>query len=131
VYALEASCDVFLSMHRSEGFGLGLAECMYLGKPVVGTDWSGNTEFMRADNSCPVRYELVKLDRDYGPYRKGQTWAEPDPEHAAWYLRKLADDASYRERIAEAGRRTVREELSPRVIGLRYARRLEALARWR
>jgi glycosyltransferase involved in cell wall biosynthesis len=76
VYNLEALCDRFVSLHRSEGFGLGLAECMYLGKPVIGTHWSGNVDFMNHKNSCPVDYTLVPLAKDSGPYQRGQIWAE-------------------------------------------------------
>ncbi len=87
VYNLESVCDVFISLHRSEGYGLGLAESMFLGKPVVATDWSGNRDFMNADNSCPVEYRLVRIERDIGPYSAGQIWAEPDVSHAASYLK--------------------------------------------
>ncbi len=131
VWGLEAACDCFVSLHRSEGFGIGLAECMALGKPVIATGWSGNVDFTREDNSCLVRYELVNLERDHGPYRRGQVWADPDPEHAAQHMRRLVDDASFRERIAEAGRRTMREEFSPEAVGRRYVRRLDALRHWR
>ena len=128
VYDLESLCDAYLSLHRSEGFGLGLAESMYLGKPVVGTDWSGNTDFMDRRNSCPVDYELVRLERDHGPYRKGQVWAEPDVDHAAWYLRRLVEDEPWREAIGARAALTLREEFSPRAVGERYRRRLQVLA---
>lgn len=131
VWGLEAACDCFVSLHRSEGFGLGLAECMALGKPVVATGWSGNVDFTREDNSCVVRSRLIHLDRDHGPYRRGQIWADPDPEHAAHHMRRLVDDVAFRERIAEAGRQTVREEFSPEAVGRRYVQRLEALRYWR
>lgn len=131
VWELEAVCDCFVSLHRSEGFGIVLAECMALGKPVIATGWSGNIDFTREDNSCLVRYRLVSLDRDHGPYRRGQIWADPDPDHAAHHMRRLVEDASFRERIAAAGSRTIREEFSPEAVGRLYARRLEALQHWR
>ena len=129
VYDLESLCDCFVSLHRSEGFGLGLAECMYLGKPVIGTHWSGNVDFMNVRNSCPVDFELVELDRDHGPYRKGQHWAEPDRDHAAHFMRKLVEDADYRRRIAAAGQETIRTEFSQEAVGRRYRRRLDVIAR--
>ena len=52
VFGLQSVVDAFVSLHRSEGFGLGLAESMYLGKPVIGTAHSGNLEFIDRDNSC-------------------------------------------------------------------------------
>ncbi len=127
VYALEGACDAFVSLHRSEGFGLVIAECMYLGKPVVATYWSGNVDYMTCKNSCPVDYELVALERDYPPYRKGQIWADPDLEQAAWYMRRLATDAEFRGRIAAAGAASIRSDLSPNVVGRRYRQRLESI----
>ncbi len=77
VWELEAACDCFVSLHRSEGYGIVLAECMALGKPVIATAWSGNLDFTREDNSCLVRYRLVTLDRDHGPYRRGANLGRP------------------------------------------------------
>src|SRR5471032_538848 len=78
IYELEAACDCFVSLHRAEGFGLAVAECMYLGKPVVSTDWSATAEYLNESNGCPVRYELAALRESHGPYQAGQKWAEPD-----------------------------------------------------
>ncbi|MCP4907596.1 MAG: glycosyltransferase family 4 protein [bacterium] len=124
---LENACDAFVSLHRSEGFGLGLAESMALGKPVIGTGWSGNLDFMTAENSALVDYTLVEVDQDYGPYRRGQVWAEPDVDDAARWMRLLVEDGEVRERIARAGRRTIREEFSPDEIGRRQRRRIELI----
>ncbi len=131
VYDLEALCDCYVSLHRSEGFGLGLAESMFLGKPVIGTHWSGNVDFMDADNSCPVDYRLITLDRDYGPYQQGQVWADPDVEQAAWYMRRVVTDASWRQAIAARGQYTIRTEFSPQVVGATYRQRLATLSRHR
>ena len=130
VYELESACDCFVSLHRSEGFGLALAECMFLGKPVIATDWSGTTDFINANNGCPVRAELVTLDRTHGPYAKGQTWAAPDIEHAAWWMQQLHGDAALVRKIGAAARLSTEANLSPTVIGARYHRRLEAIACW-
>jgi glycosyltransferase involved in cell wall biosynthesis len=127
VYNLEAVCDCFVSLHRAEGFGLGLAESMFLGKPVIGTGWSGNVDFMNSDNSCPVRYELVALEKDHGPYRQGQTWAEPDLDHAVWFMRKVIEERSWRELLAARGQHTIQTRFSPRAIGEWYRRRLQAI----
>ncbi|HVU02426.1 MAG TPA: glycosyltransferase [Polyangiaceae bacterium] len=128
VYDLEAACDAFVSLHRSEGFGLGLAECMFLGKPVVGTAWSGNADFMNARNSCPVDYDLVELTRDHGPYAKGQRWADPDVEHAAFHMKKLVSDPAHARRIGARARELMLTEHSPRAIGALYRARLRLVA---
>ncbi len=128
--ALEAACDCFVSLHRAEGFGLAVAECMYLGKPVISTDWSATTEFVNASNGCPVRATLVTLDRNHGPYAKGQTWAEPDPAHAAEWMNRLFADRALSDRLGTAARATIEQSFAPAVIGARYRRRLEAIASW-
>jgi glycosyltransferase involved in cell wall biosynthesis len=130
IYALQAACDCFVSLHRSEGFGLAIAESMFLGKPVIATDWSASAEFVNDRNGCPVRANLITLERNIGPYSKGQTWADPDVEHAAWWMRRLVDDAALRAQLGARAQATIAERFAPEVIGRRYRRRLEAIAGW-
>ncbi|MBI2515742.1 MAG: glycosyltransferase family 4 protein [Opitutae bacterium] len=130
IYELESACDCFVSLHRSEGFGFAVAESMYLGKPVISTDWSGTAEFVDFANGCPVRCRLVTLDRNHGPYAKGQTWAEADVDHAAEWMRKMHGDHALAARLGDAARATIEERFSPAAIGARYRRRLEAIAGW-
>lgn len=92
--SLYASCDVLVALHRSEGLGLHLMEAMSLGRAVVATGWSGNMDFMTADNSIQVRYSLAPARSRHSAYaselaRPGQVWAEADVEHAAAELRAL------------------------------------------
>ncbi len=128
IYALEAACDCFVSLHRSEGFGLAVAECMFLGKPVIATDWSATAEFVDETNGCPVRAPLVVLEKNHGPYPKGSTWADPDPAHAAEWMQKLFADRALGARLGAAARQTIEEKFAPAVIGARYRKRLEAIA---
>ena len=128
LYALEAACDVFVSLHRSEGFGLAVAECMYLGKPVIATDWSATAEFLHTGNGCPIPARLVELEHNIGPYAKGQRWAEPDVAAAAAAMRRLAADPALRDELGVAARATIEARFSPAVVGARYRRRLEAIA---
>ncbi len=127
VYALEAACDSFVSLHRSEGFGLAVAESMALGKPVISTDWSATTEFVNAGNGCPVRATTVRLTEDHGPYRKGSTWADPDVDDAAGHMVRLAADREYGRRLGAQAAADIRERLSPAAVGSRYIRRLAEL----
>ncbi len=128
IYALEAACDVFVSLHRSEGFGLAVAECMFLGKPVISTDWSATAEYVTPQNGCPVRAPLVALEQNHGPYAKGSTWAEPDTAHAADYMRRLFQDRTWAANLGSAARITMETRFAPGVIGARYRRRLESIA---
>lgn len=96
--ALLARADIILSLHRSEGFGLVLAEAMLRGKPVVATGWSGNMAFMDETSAAIIGYRLVNVKDETGIYKPLQDahWAEPDVAHAAEWLRKLGDDAALR-----------------------------------
>jgi glycosyltransferase involved in cell wall biosynthesis len=127
VHGLLALSDCCVSLHRSEGFGLTLAEAMFLGKPVIATGYSGNTDFMTAANSFPVRHRLVPIERDHGPYRAGWRWAEPDEEHAAEQMRAVFADRELARRIGERAREDVRRELSNAAIGRILRRRLERI----
>lgn len=121
-------CDVFLSLHRSEGFGRGPAEAMFFGKPVIATGWSGNMEYMNDNNSCPVRYSLIPVGPDEYPFAANQVWADPDIGHAAELLVQLVDDPAYSKALGERARRHMMENFSDRVLGARYRARFEAIA---
>ena len=98
--ALYDSADVLLSLHRSEGFGLTLAEAMLRGVPVVATNWSGNTDFLTPETGVPVGYTLVPAEDPQGTYHHpGMMWAEPDVQEAADALRQLRADAKRRDEI--------------------------------
>lgn len=102
---LMAATDAYVSLHRSEGTGLTLSDAMGRAKPVIATGWSGNTDFMNVANSYPVDYRLVPIERDLGPYRAGQIWAEPSVDHAAQLMRRVFDErreASVRARRAKS-----------------------------
>ena len=101
VNALIACVDVYISLHRSEGFGLVPAEAMFLGTPVIATNWSSNTEFMNSDVSCMVDYEFVTIQKDIGPYKKGNRWADPDIAQAAKYMKKLYSEPEYHQQLAK------------------------------
>lgn len=124
VAGLIACCDTLISLHRSEGFGLILAEAMALAVPVVATNWSANTDFMDADSACMVQYTLVSTEGAYLGGQTDQLWADPDLDQAAEYLRRLYTDADFRRRIGRAGQEKVRRELSIAQCAGRIERRL-------
>lgn len=130
IYELQSACDCFVSLHRSEGFGLAIAEAMYLGKPVISTDWSATAEFVTEANGLPVRCRTITLERDHGPYTKGQVWAEPDVDHAASQMRRVAGDPDLVRALGSCAAATMRARFSPAAVGARYRRRLEAIASW-
>jgi glycosyltransferase involved in cell wall biosynthesis len=130
IYELESACNCFVSLHRSEGFGLAIAESMFLGKPVIATRWSAPAEYLDEQSGCPVNARIVTLERSHGPYSKGQSWAEPDREHAAWWMRRVVENPAQARALGEAGRVRIETQFAPVVIGARYRRRLEAIAGW-
>jgi glycosyltransferase involved in cell wall biosynthesis len=72
-----------------------MLEAMEMGKPVIGTRFGGNLEFMNDDVSLLVNYKLVPLEKDALPYRKGWLWAEPDIEMAAGFMRQLYENREF------------------------------------
>ena len=127
IIGLMQSCDCFISLHRSEGIGLSLAQSMLLGKPVIATGYSGNMDFMYEDNSCLVKYELIPVGKNEYPFAKGQVWADPDVDHAAWYMKRLVADDDYRKAIAMNGQTYILTHHNCAVIGERYLERLQEL----
>ncbi len=117
--------DCFVSLHHSEGFGLGPAEAMSVGKPAIITNWSGNTDYMTPDNSIAIDYELVTLGRDYGPYKSYQHWAEPDIEQAAYWMKRIVEDAELAKIIGRRAQETIDSEFSPTAVGRIIKERLE------
>jgi glycosyltransferase involved in cell wall biosynthesis len=107
VDGLLAACDAYVSLHRSEGLGLPPIEALYLGKPVVATNYGGVVDFLDESTGYPVDYSLTALDRDHPPYPKGAVWAEPSVQHAAEQMRRVVEDREEARRRAEAGRRRV------------------------
>ncbi len=117
-------CDSYVSLHRSEGFGLPIAEAMLMGKPVIATDWSANTDFITSRNSYPVDYSLVRLDKDYGPYKTGMHWADPDLEHAAHQMKTVYKfDSEVRQR-AQRGQSDLSDWYRPNYTGNLMKKRL-------
>jgi glycosyltransferase involved in cell wall biosynthesis len=125
--ALLDACDCFVSLHRSEGFGFGPAEAMYLGKPVIVTNYSGNIDFTRPGASLLVDYELVPVGPGEYVFGEGQSWADADVDDAARQMRRVQQGDPEVSAIARRGQAIVRNELSSMVVGQNIRRRLQDL----
>jgi glycosyltransferase involved in cell wall biosynthesis len=125
--ALMGGCDVYLSLHRSEGFGLTLAEAMMLGRPCIATGYSGNLDFMNVGNSHLVAWRRVTLDRTHGPYEAGTSWAEPDLDHAASLLVRVRENPEEAMAKATLAREQLQRDYSPEGVGRAMVGRLERL----
>ena len=127
---LQSSCDMLLSLHRAEGFGLAPAEMMRLGKPVVATGWSANMDFMTFENSMPVDFVLQPLAEDVGAYKAGPLWAEADIGHAARCIVQLASDRDLAARLGRQAALDIRRQLSAKEVGSQIRQRLQMLGHW-
>ncbi len=117
VLDLMRACDAYISLHRSEGYGLTLAEAMSLDKPVIATSYSGSTDFIRPGTGLPVRYRLVELQGSVGPYPPGAVWAEADVNHAAELLRWVYANPDAARELGRAGGDEIRTEYSMIAVG--------------
>jgi glycosyltransferase involved in cell wall biosynthesis len=127
MYDLIKVCDCYISLHRAEGFGLGMAEAMYLGKPVIATAYSGNLDFMNEENSCLVDYELIEVKDGEYPYASGQVWADPNIRTARSFMRRIFEDERYRMQIAHAGQSTIFKYHSFERVGAMMVKRIQEI----
>ena len=124
---LTASCDCYVSLHRAEGFGLTLAEAMYLGKPVIATGYSGNLDFMNDENGLLVDYQLVPIGPGAPPYPADGEWADPNIDHAATLMRLVFDDRVASAALGARAAQDIRRTHSAAAAGELMRRRLEYL----
>lgn len=125
LYSLMNCCDCYVSLHRSEGFGLTIAEAMYLGKPVIATAYSANIEFMNINNSLPVKFSMKPVGNDYAFVGGEGFWADPDTGHAAQLMKYAFENPEEITRIARQGQTDIKDNLNPTVIGLQIKERLD------
>ncbi len=119
--------DAFLSLHRAEGFGRGIAESMLLGKHVIVTDYSGNRDFNKPENSFLVEYDLIPVNAREYVFSQSQQWANVRIESAVKQLRNCRETVRSGKVFNEAGQRFIRARYSVSSVGERYASRLREL----
>ncbi len=116
--ALYAACDCFISLHRAEGFGRGLAEALQLGLHVICTGYSGNVDFCHEPYADLVDYRLINVKKNQYPHSEGQVWADPRVEHAAALMRNFVlHPPRHPHKNSWPG-------FSPEIVGKRYQERL-------
>jgi glycosyltransferase involved in cell wall biosynthesis/SAM-dependent methyltransferase len=126
--ALVAACDCYVSLHRAEGFGLTLGEAMALGKPVIATNFSGNTDFMGPDNSYLVDWRLTSVGEGGDNYPPEGHWAEPDLDHAAAVMRQVWEERDEARKRGDRAREEIQRNWSLEAVGRVARERLEAIA---
>ena len=121
------TCDCYVSLHRSEGFGLTMAEAMLFARPVIGTAYSGNLEFMDRSNSILIDHKLVPVGREIGPIPKDYLWAQPSIDMAAEAMRWVYEHPTEASDLGQRAKQSAEETLSMLAAGRRFARRLEEI----
>ncbi|AZI33046.1 glycosyltransferase [Kaistella carnis] len=124
LYSLMSCCDSFVSLHRSEGFGLTMAEAMYLGKPVIATGYSANLEFMNVNNSFLVKFDVVPTGDQYYFSTEKDFWADPNVSHASTLMKIVVENPEIAKEIALQGQLDVQKNLSPSKMGEKIEARL-------
>jgi glycosyltransferase involved in cell wall biosynthesis len=114
---LQAACDCFVSLHRSEGFGLNIAECMAAGRLVIATDFSGNTDFANAANSRPIPYSMRAVAPGEYLNGRGQWWAEPVHEAAVESMRWAVQHPSLAATLTARAKQDMAAGYSFEVVG--------------
>lgn len=90
------STDIYISLHRSEGYGLTLREAMSYGLHVIGTQWSGNTDFMYGARCYGVSYTLVPVKDPQQNFTIPEArWADADSTHAAAIFQEICERESF------------------------------------
>ncbi|MEO7935651.1 MAG: glycosyltransferase family 4 protein [Dokdonella sp.] len=120
-------CDAVVSLHRSEGLGLIIAEAMALGKPVIATDYSATTELLSPQTGWPVDFKLVPVGENEYLFAQDQVWAEVDEGHAAWQMQQVISDSAEASRRSRNARKLLDENFSMDACAGRVRRRLTAL----
>jgi len=125
--ALLHLCDCYVSLHRAEGLGLTMAEAMAIGKPVIATGYSGNLHFMTPENSYLVNYAMSRVPPGCDPYPEAASWAEPDLDEAAHFMREVYERPADSRTRAARGQVDVLQRHNLHTSGAAVAARLERI----
>ena len=118
-------CDVLLSLHRSEGFGRIIAECIQLGLEIITTNWGGNTDFCDEKFIHLVPFNLIEVLPGTYPFWKGQVWADPDLEKCGEYMKDIFKGKRLN---SEKYRISIKKLLSKEKCGKRYKNRIKEIS---
>jgi glycosyltransferase involved in cell wall biosynthesis len=125
--ALMNDADCYVSLHRSEGLGLTMAEAMLLGKPVIATAYSGNMDFMTEDTALLVPWIRTKVGNDGEGYPANCEWAEPNLAKAAEYMRQVFDVPKFGQTMGSRAQADLLSRFSPEACGNHMKSRLQEI----
>ncbi len=121
--------DVYVSLHRAEGFGFTISDAIARGIPTIATGYSGNMDFCDARDILLVDYKLVAIGHDRLRYKKDDQWAEPLMNSAIKSFRLAYEDYQNRLILAESARMRIQEKFSKTAISNLIQKRLSLIDR--
>ena len=129
--SLYQACDCFVSLHRAEGFGRGIAEALQLGLRLIVTDYSGNVDFCRlaefSNRIKRIQYRLVKVGTGQYPYAENQVWARANKRTAAMAMVEVFAEVKTSKGKLMAVPEGGWPMFSPEQVGRRYLERLNEI----
>jgi glycosyltransferase involved in cell wall biosynthesis len=127
ICALHRRGNCFVSLCRSEGWGLGAFDAAAHGKPVVTTGYGGQLDYL-AGSPYLVDYDLVPVHDPAGfpSYSPAQRWAEPDVDHGARLLREVMSNRREAETVAGSMGGQIRWRYRPTAIATAFRDAVDA-----
>ena len=127
ISGLMCACNCYVSPHRSEGFGLTVAEAMFHGIPAIATDYGGTVDFVSEEVGFPLAYRLIEVERGEGPYPKGAIWSEPSSEHLKELLALAVADPQAAAAKGRLARARILKDYSAAAVGRLIEQRLDEI----
>ena len=126
--ALHRQCDCFVLPHRSEGFSITHATSMSYGEPTIGTNYSGNLDFMNKRNSYLIDYQLTPVyNMIFGKYSGDMTWAEPNISHLKQLMRYVFENREEAKKVGLIGQKSIEKNLNSKKISQMIIDRFETI----
>ena len=118
ILALHKIGDCFVSLARTEGWGLGAFEATLLGNPVIMTGYGGQLDFLDPEFSYLVDHKMVAVNEPTWSenYKPTDGWAEPSIEHAAHQMREVFKKRAFARKRAETYAQLIAKKFSKNAI---------------
>lgn len=118
ILALHKIGDCFVSLARTEGWGLGAFEATRLGNPVVMTGYGGQLDFLDPEFTYLVDHKMVAVHEPTWAenYKPSDDWAEPSLEHAAHLMREVFDKRAFARKRADTYAQLLAKKFSKNAI---------------
>lgn len=116
--ALYNNCDVLVAPSRGEGFGLPIAEALWLGKPVIATGFGGHMDFLGDDYPWLIDYRFERSQTHFGV--ADSYWVTPCVNDLIRLLRDAFNTPSAeRQKLADLRRDHLEKNFTWRQAGIR------------